>query len=149
MLRPDQEAAVPSPDPSAPLHHGVLFACRRAGDGRWLLIRRGAALERAPGKVGFPGGEVHPGESQAAAVVREAWEELGIEVRPARCVWRHEWPDRPWVLFGWLAEWRGGAPRPDPDEVAEVLWLREDEALRHPDAVATLPAFFEAIRAAA
>jgi 8-oxo-dGTP diphosphatase len=48
-------------------------------DGRVALIRR----ERAgvPAYYLYPGGTVEPGESPEAAAVREAREELGLEVR--------------------------------------------------------------------
>jgi 8-oxo-dGTP diphosphatase len=48
-------------------------------DGRVLLVRRG----RPPGRGAWslPGGKVEPGETPAAAVVREVREETGLEVR--------------------------------------------------------------------
>jgi 8-oxo-dGTP diphosphatase len=47
-------------------------------DGRLLLIRR--AQEPAAGQWSIPGGRVEPGESDAAAVVRELHEETGLDV---------------------------------------------------------------------
>ena len=51
-------------------------------------------IQRAPGVRGGGywapvSGEVEPGESQAAAVVREAKEEVGLTVRPLRKVWEN------------------------------------------------------------
>jgi 8-oxo-dGTP pyrophosphatase MutT (NUDIX family) len=125
--------------------HGVVFGCRRASDGRFLMVRRSAHVI-LPGKVCFPGGGVCVGESQAAACVREAREELGISLTPLRAVWRYEFPDRPLVLFGWLAELDEEPPiRPDPLEIAEVLWLTRDEALAHADGLPTNRHFIDAL----
>ena len=49
-------------------------------DGRVLAARR-AQPSRLAGGWEFPGGKVEPGESDAAALVRELQEELGIDVR--------------------------------------------------------------------
>jgi 8-oxo-dGTP diphosphatase len=46
-------------------------------DGRLLLIRRGAPP--AAGEWSVPGGRVEPGELLAEAVVRELFEETGLE----------------------------------------------------------------------
>jgi len=118
--------------------HGVVVAIQRAEDGKWLLIRRSANLAVAPGKVCFPGGAVEVGEDQPSAVVRESREELGIEVHPVRCCWKHEFKDKALTLFGWTAERVGdGEIRADANEVAEILWLSGEEAVTHPDAIGT------------
>jgi mutator protein MutT len=115
--------------------HGVVVAIRRA-DGRYLCIRRSNTV-LAPNKVCFPGGAIEPGESQHDAVVRETREELGIDVRPLKQCWRHDFADKPLTLWGWIAEFLSGEITPDPNEVAETLWLSGREAIDHPDAIAT------------
>jgi 8-oxo-dGTP diphosphatase len=124
--------------------HGVVVAIRRA-DGRWLCVRRAANLERAPLKIGMPGGEVEPGETQEQAIAREMMEELNVVVRPLRRVWDFDWPDRPWRLFGWLAEITGGELKPNPAEIAEVHWFTAEEAAGHPDALPTMGALVAAL----
>ena len=52
--------------------------------GALLLIRRGR--EPAAGRWSLPGGHVEPGESDAAALVREVAEETGLPVVPGRLV---------------------------------------------------------------
>lgn len=124
--------------------HGVAVAIPD-GDGHLLCVRRSAVVI-APLKVCFPGGGVDADESQEQAVVRECREELGIAVRPLRCIWRWEHPERPLVLFGWLAEYVGGVPRPDPREIAEVIWLSGDEVANHPDGLPSNASFVEALK---
>ncbi|MEM7251666.1 MAG: NUDIX hydrolase [Pseudomonadota bacterium] len=126
--------------------HAVIVACQRV-DGRWLLIRRSQHV-RAPGKVGFPGGALEAGETQADAVIREMREELGADVRPMAGVWRFDFPEHPMTLFGWRAELVSAALTPAPAEVAETLWLSAEEALSHPDGTAQLPDFMTALLSA-
>ncbi|MET9019712.1 (deoxy)nucleoside triphosphate pyrophosphohydrolase [Actinopolymorpha sp. NPDC004070] len=45
-----------------------------------LLAQQRAYPEAAAGRWELPGGRVEPGESEAAAVVRECQEELGVDV---------------------------------------------------------------------
>jgi 8-oxo-dGTP diphosphatase len=122
--------------------HGVVVAIRRA-DGKLLMVRRSATVSVAL-KVCFPGGAVEAGESQRDAVVREMREELGIEVRPIECVWRWESPEMPLTLWGWTAEIVSGDVRPDPAEIAEVLWLSADEGCDHCDGLPTNRQFIAA-----
>jgi 8-oxo-dGTP pyrophosphatase MutT (NUDIX family) len=123
---------------------GVVVACRRA-DGRWLLIRRSSQVARAPLRVCFPGGWIEPGESQAAAVVREMREELAADVVPVRCVWQHCFGDPPRLLWGWLADLTSLTVSPEPTEVHEVLWLTPDEAVQHPDVLPYTDVFLAAL----
>jgi len=126
--------------------HGVVVACQRA-DGRWLMIRRSDGVP-APLKVCFPGGALDEGEDQETTLVREMQEELGAVVEPVRCIWHYRWPDRPLTLWGWLAELKSTTLIPSPDEVHEILWLSEAEALRHPDVLPNTDVFLAALRQA-
>lgn len=127
--------------------HGVVFGCRRA-DGRWLMVRRSRHVAILPLKVCFPGGGVMLGENPRDACIREAKEELDISITPLQPVWRHEFSDRPLLLTGFLAQMTEGLLRPDPLEIAEVLWLTGSEALVHPDGVPTNRGFLNALEAA-
>lgn len=71
-----------------------------------VVLRRGDAVllqrrDRAPfaGRWELPGGKVRPGEAADLAAVREAQEELGVEVREPRAlgVHEHRYPQGPWV----------------------------------------------------
>ncbi|MGA2496721.1 MAG: NUDIX domain-containing protein [Tepidisphaeraceae bacterium] len=123
--------------------HGVIVAVRRQ-DGRLLMIRRAWHL-RAGGRVCFPGGVVELGELPELAAVREMREELGIDVKLLKCVWVWDAPSTPLKLFGWIAEWAGGEIRPDPREVADVLWLTPQEGTDHVDGLPTNRDFIAAL----
>src|SRR5688572_13299857 len=129
-------AAVPRPIQPDGRVHGVAVAVRR-GDGKWLMVRRSRNVG-SPLKVCFPGGTIEAGESQEEAVVREMREELGLAVRPVKQVWRHEFPDKPLTLWGWIAEVEDGCElKIDADEIAEVLWLSGPQGASHADALPT------------
>ena len=61
----------------------------------------------------FPGGKVAEGESDAAALVRELREELGVETRAVAEVMTltHDYPDRSVELVLWRATILNGVPR--------------------------------------
>lgn len=99
--------------------HGRVLLHRRSDDGRWAT----------------PGGILEPGEQPAPAVVRETWEETGVEVRVERLATvitqePHTYPNGDRVQFLDLA-FRcrpiGGAPRADGDESLEVAWFAPAE----------------------
>src|SRR3954466_3272986 len=78
-------------DPVERAHHAApppavfcVGAVVRDPTGRLLLIRRGHEPSR--GLWSLPGGRVEPGESLAAAVVREVREETGLDVRVGAAV---------------------------------------------------------------
>jgi 8-oxo-dGTP diphosphatase len=99
----------------------------------------------SPLKVCFPGGGIEQGESQQSAVVREMKEELGITVKPLRCIWRWDSPSTELTLWGWTADRDNEPIQPDPNEVAEAMWLTGDEAIHHPDAMPTNRSFVLAL----
>lgn len=107
--------------------HAVVVVLRD-GD-RVLVIRRGPAAERS-GYWAPPSGRIEPGETQADAVVREAREELGLEVRPRAKVWECPTDDRRYTLHWWTADAAGGELVPDSGEVAEVRWVTAPEFAR-------------------
>ena len=113
--------------------HGVVVACQDDA-GRWLMIRRSEYVV-APLKICFPGGGIEENESQFDAVIREMREELDAIVRPVACVWSHCYEERAVKLWGWLAELQPNTLVANPEEVAEILWLADDEAIGHPDAL--------------
>ncbi len=127
------------------LVHGVIVAVQRA-DGCWLLIRRSAHVA-APLSICFPGGGIELGENHATAAAREFKEELNGIVEPVKEVWQWRSPDRPLYLFGWYARLLTPIDQlcPDPNEVAQMLWLTPEEAQLHPDRLIGTEFFVQAL----
>ncbi|MGC4027948.1 MAG: CoA pyrophosphatase [Steroidobacteraceae bacterium] len=75
LLRAPQPAAV------------LVGMTSRQGDPGILLTVRAAHLRRHAGQISFPGGSIEPGDAgPAAAALREAQEEVGLEARDAEIV---------------------------------------------------------------
>jgi len=91
-----------------------------------LLIERAPAV-RGGGYWAPVSGEVEPGESQEAAVAREAMEEVGLTVRPLRKVWENISSRKTFILHWWLAEYVTGDLVLEKKEVSAARWLTADE----------------------
>ena len=123
--------------------HGVVVGCQRE-DGLWLLIRR-SAMVVAPLRVCFPGGGIDGDETQSETVVREMREEVGVSVVPLGCVWHAVTESISLTLWGWHARLKSSVVTLNPEEVAEILWLKPDEIRRHPDIMPGTEAFLESL----
>jgi len=112
-------------------------------ESRFLVIRR-SELVRAPGLLCFPGGGIEAGEDFEAAVKREAFEELSLNVE----VTKHLWSST--THWGTKLEWlvckrrHTQEPCPNPEEVSEVHWMEEFELRSRSDLLGSLPDFFAA-----
>lgn len=107
-----------------PPRDGIVAVIHR--DGRFLWIKRGPGAVM-PGYWAPPSGGVEEGEGPAETVVREMAEELGIEVRALRPVWRCPTEDGGYMLEWWLTEIVSGEPRAADEEVAAVCWVSAEE----------------------
>lgn len=103
----------------------AIVAVITKGD-KTLLIQR-APTVRGGGYWAPVSGEVEPGESQEAAVAREAMEEVGLTVRPVRKVWENISSRKTFVLHWWLAEYVSGELTLEPKEVSDARWLTAAE----------------------
>jgi 8-oxo-dGTP diphosphatase len=116
-----------TPDPKK---HGVVAVLQDA-QGRFLFIRRGLSLARAPGWWCFVGGEVEAGESHECAIVREVSEEIGIDVRAAEKVHETISPNGEYRLH-WIRvkpSDENQALTLHEKEVAEARWLSPTEGV--------------------
>jgi 8-oxo-dGTP pyrophosphatase MutT (NUDIX family) len=108
------------------LKAGVLVLLyEREGELLLLLTRRTELVLHHRGQISFPGGEQHPGESLEATALREAAEELGLDLGPVRVLGKLTplfIPPSNYCIYPTVA-FLSGAPdlRPQPDEVAEVI----------------------------
>jgi mutator protein MutT len=99
---------------------GVVAVIER--DGALLVIQRAAGIPLG-GAWCFPGGGVRPGESEAAAVIREVREEVGLIVRPTEHVWTWDRPDGRLRLHWWAVVLESGILAANPAEVQSTAWL--------------------------
>ena len=99
-------------------------------DGRLLVCRRRDRPGR-PGLWEFPGGQIEPGESEAAALVRELREELAVEAEPGPLYQRieHAYPDLR-VELTFLHARIAPEATPWALEAAEVRWVPSAELPR-------------------
>ena len=77
-------------------------SCRRnLAQNRFLVIRRSSTV-MAPGAFCFPGGGIESGETEEIALVRELQEELAVQSKPVRRIWRNITDEK--------SNWPGGWP---------------------------------------
>ena len=71
-------------------------------------------------------GFVEPGESAEEAVVREVWEEAGIEVEDVRYFGSQPWPFPNSLMLGFQARHASGEIKVDGEEIIDAKWFRAD-----------------------
>jgi 8-oxo-dGTP diphosphatase len=103
----------------------VVVATALVRDGRVLAAQRTRPPELA-GRWELPGGRVEAGEDEAAAVVRECREELGVDVVPHGRIGT-DLPIAAGVLRVHRARSAPGAPEPHALEHAAVRWVAAEE----------------------
>ncbi len=91
--------------------------------GRALLARRSPHKRSAPGYWSPVAGEIHRGESEQAAVVRETREEVGLVVDPIKKVGEFDTRDGSARLHWWLVEKLDGVARLCNGEHTELRWF--------------------------
>ena len=115
------------------------------GAGRYLFIRRGLTVKRAPGWWCFVGGQVEAGESLPLAMAREVREEVGLRVSVHDKVHESLSPNGEFRLHWFetrLIEVQQ-QPVPCPVEVAELRWLDVAAGLRLDPILPGLKAWLE------
>ncbi len=114
--------------PSSPgdyfLHAIDILRCR---DGRYILQQRSLKMRHYPGMWDVTGGGVDSGETPVQAGIREAWEELGLVIRPEDMRQIHkyyaDWEDGTGLIlyvFGCVVDLPEGGLKPSETEVNAV-----------------------------
>lgn len=96
-------------------------------DGKFLMARRGLHESYYGGELELVGGKLEPGEDPAAAMLREAWEEINgsLYLEPNRCVFRlpavgKKYLGRTFVINGFLGRITNWKEVKAASEVAEI-----------------------------
>lgn len=103
----------------------------RDADGKIGFVHR-SNTSWMNGYYGLPSGKVEKDESYIAAAIREAKEEIGIDVDPASVRFVHTMHRREgmdWVdVYFEISKWKGEAHNAEPHMHSEFTWL-DPEAL--------------------
>ncbi len=110
------------------IKHAVMIILEE--DGRYLLGKRSAWKEKAPGYWCPISGHIEDSESEESAVVREAQEELGIVVRPVKKIATIPTNDKTVLLHWWIAHIESGTPVINNNENEDLRWFTKDELLK-------------------
>jgi NAD+ diphosphatase len=97
----------------------VVIAVVVGGDAILLGRRAGWPAGRHSALAGF----VEPGESVEEAVVRELWEEAGVEVADVRYRLSQPWPFPASLMLGFTARHVSGDAHPRDRELEAVSWF--------------------------
>lgn len=132
--------------PETPGRRGAVAIIVR--DGRMLVIRRSRQVV-APLVYCFPGGGIENGETEEAAVVREVFEEVGVEIVPRRRLWEcvTAWKVH---LAWWQADLSPAAvPVANPREVESIHWFTPAEMAAQSELLASNREFLELLASGA
>jgi len=113
-------------------------------ENKYLLIRR-AKHGKAEDFWCPITGAVERGETHAHAVIREAKEEMGIDVEPLRKVWECPTNDGEYLLHWWHAKIICDEISADPNEVKESRWVTYEQMEKLPKMFDADRNFFENI----
>jgi 8-oxo-dGTP pyrophosphatase MutT (NUDIX family) len=104
-----------------------------AGGASFVLTRRASRIASHPGQWALPGGRLDHGEDVLGAALREAHEEIGLELgREAYLGRLDDYPTRSGYVISPVVLWGGGDPElvGAPGEVASVHRIRLGELQR-------------------
>lgn len=105
-----------------------------------ILLAQRPAHKHLGLKWEFPGGKVEPGETPAAAIVREIREELGCDFAITRALppFIHAYAE-PIELIPFVGHLAPGSPEPHPHEHAALRWVAPADLASFDLAAADLP----------
>jgi 8-oxo-dGTP diphosphatase len=127
-------ATVPAPVP-------VPVVCAVIEQAGLVLIARRPPHKLLPLKWEFPGGKVEPGESPAAAIIREICEELGsiITVNRALPPFTHDYKTVVIEMIPFVCALAPGTSMPRPHEHTALAWVPPAELPAYDLAAADWP----------
>ena len=116
----------------------VIITDDRAGSAALVLTLRARNLNTHSGQYALPGGRVDAHESVVDAALREAREEIGLELDPASVLGRlDDYPTRSGYLIAPIVVWapENASMRANPAEVQTIYRVRLAELNRTPEFV--------------
>ena len=73
------------------------------------------------------GGRIKFGETSEEAIVREVFEETGINVKNIRYAGSQCWPFPDQFMLAFRAEYESGEIKVQPEEISEAKWFKKDQ----------------------
>lgn len=102
-------------------------------DGKFLIARR-CNTGYQDGNYNVPSGHVEAGETILEAAVREAKEEVGVDIRPEDLEFihasyrvKHDYTDNRADYFFKLSRWSGDIVNAEPEKCDDLKWVSIDE----------------------
>jgi 8-oxo-dGTP diphosphatase len=113
------------PSPTIASHPPVPVVCAVIERNGHVLVAQRPPHKLLPLKWEFPGGKVEPGESPAAAIVREIREELGCEVRVTRALppFTHDYKTVVIEMIPFVCVVTPESTEPHPHEHVAIAWV--------------------------
>ena len=105
----------------------IEVSCAVIMDGDLVLVTQRSELMPHPLKWEFPGGKLKPGETPEACIIREIWEELGVEISVMQLLpsVRHSYSDSTIKLIPFVCTIRKGGI--DLREHRSCRWVHRSE----------------------
>jgi 8-oxo-dGTP diphosphatase len=111
---------------------GCVLIILKDANKRFALLKRSLASSFGQGKYSIPGGHVEKGETFRNAIIREAFEELGVIVQEDNLRFVHSFyrntggQDRVIHVFE-CTQWNGDVHNKEPDKHTDLLWCTESD----------------------
>lgn len=100
----------------------MVLVTRRGESGELeLLLSRSPHFP--PGMYSATAGFVEPGETVEGAAAREAYEELGVQIKNLRYFASQPWPFPHSLMIAYSAQWDGGQIALQPEEIEDAQWF--------------------------
>jgi len=131
-------------------YHLVVHVWIQNKDGLFLISRRSKNRVSYPLSLECQGGSVLAGETSVEGAIREAFEEVGIDLSniPGKLIFKKIRPHFRDIMDVWLFEYNGEVDlnKATTDEVCEIMWMNYNEIkdkLVSGELVPTLDYFFD------